>query len=54
MTGGKPKVYQPSPKAHAVYRELYELYRQLHDAFGLGEQRNVMKQLIEIRQQARE
>jgi L-ribulokinase len=53
MTGVKPKVYQPNPKAHAVYRELYVLYRQLHDTFGFGEQRNVMKQLIEIRQQAR-
>ena len=34
MTGLKPKVYEPNPKAHAVYRELYALYRKLHDAFG--------------------
>ena len=53
MTGAKPKVYHPSPKAHAVYRELYALYRQLHDVFGVGDQKNVMKQLIEIRHHAR-
>jgi L-ribulokinase len=23
MTGLKPKIYRPDPKAHAVYRELY-------------------------------
>ena len=34
MTGLKPKIYKPDPKAHAVYRELYALYRTLHDAFG--------------------
>ncbi|MGB8600730.1 MAG: ribulokinase, partial [Rhizomicrobium sp.] len=27
MTGLKDKVYQPNPEAHAVYRELYDLYR---------------------------
>src|SRR6185436_1319704 len=26
MTGVKKKVYQPHPKAHAVYRELYTVY----------------------------
>ena len=34
MTGLKPRVFKPNPKAHAVYRQLYPLYRQLHDAFG--------------------
>jgi L-ribulokinase len=53
MTGVKPKVFQPNPGAHAVYRELYARYRQLHDAFGTGNMRNVMKRLIEIRSQAR-
>jgi L-ribulokinase len=53
MTGVKHKVFTPNPAAHTVYRRLYRIYRQLHDTFGLGEQRNVMKQLIEIRQQAR-
>ncbi|HEY1489399.1 MAG TPA: ribulokinase, partial [Verrucomicrobiae bacterium] len=34
MTGLKPAIYKPNPKAHAVYQELYALYKQLHDAFG--------------------
>ena len=58
MTGLKPLVYKPNPKAHAVYRELYALYKQLHDAFGTrqwnGNLHGVMKQLIEIRNQARQ
>jgi L-ribulokinase len=54
MTGVKAKVFTPNPPAHAVYKELYAVYRQLHDAFGIGNQRNVMKRLIEIRTQARQ
>ena len=57
MTGLKPRAYQPNPKAHAVYRELYPLYRSLHDAFGTttwsGNLHGVMKQLIAIRARAR-
>ncbi len=57
MTGLKPRVFTPNPKAHAVYRELYSLYRKLHDAFGTkewtGNLGDVMKQLIEIRNRAR-
>ena len=53
MTGVKKKVYRPNPKAHAVYKDLYAVYRQLHDAFGLGSAANVMKKLIEIRQAVR-
>jgi len=57
MTGLKPKVFKPNPAAHAVYRELYALYRQLHDCFGTNTWKsdcsNVMKQLIEIRQAVR-
>src|SRR5262249_1505967 len=34
MTGLKARVYRPNTKAHAVYRELYALYKTLHDAFG--------------------
>src|SRR6478609_497979 len=30
------KVYAPNPEAHAVYRRLYALYVQLHDAFGVA------------------
>jgi L-ribulokinase len=40
-----------------VYKELYSLYRQLHDAFGTqqwnGNLYGVMKKLIEIRSSAR-
>ena len=57
MTGLKAKVYRPDPKAHAVYRELYALYKTLHDAFGTREGdrnlHNVMKKLIEIRSHVR-
>ena len=53
MTGLKPKIYRPNPKAHEIYRELYPLYRTLHDAFGTQEWNgnlfDVMKKLIEIR-----
>jgi L-ribulokinase len=57
MTGLKPKIYQPDEAAHAVYRELYVLYRTLHDAFGTqawnGTLHGVMKQLIDIRNRVR-
>ena len=57
MTGLKPKVYKPDPKAHATYQELYALYKQLHDAFGTKDGGRslygVMKKLIEIRGRVR-
>jgi L-ribulokinase len=57
MTGLKPRVFQPDPKAREVYRDLYALYRKLHDAFGTrdwhGNLHDVMKQLIDIRTRAR-
>jgi L-ribulokinase len=57
MTGLKPNIFKPDPKAHAVYRELYPLYRTLHDAFGTkdwsGNLFGVMKQLIDIRNRVR-
>jgi L-ribulokinase len=57
MTALKPRVFKPDAKAHAVYRELYSLYKDLHDAFGRedwkGNLHGTMKQLIAIRQQAR-
>jgi L-ribulokinase len=57
MTGLKPKVFKPNPKAHAVYKELYALYKQLHDAFGTREWKGnlygVMKELIAIRSKVR-
>jgi len=57
MTGLKPRVFKPDPKAHAVYADLYLLYRQLHDAFGTeqwtGNLYGVMKRLIQIRDSVR-
>jgi len=57
MTGLKPRVFRPDPKAHAVYRDIYLLYRTLHDAFGTtawtGNLYPVMKQLLEIRARVR-
>jgi len=58
MTGLKPKVFKPDAKAHATYREIYALYKQLHGAFGTqdggGNLHGVMKKLIEIRGRVRE
>lgn len=57
MTGLKPKVFKPNAKAHATYKELYVLYRKLHDAFGTnegsGNLHKVMKELIDIRSRVR-
>ncbi len=52
MTGVKAKVFKPNAKAYAVYKELYVLYRVLHDAFGLtagnSNLHHVMKELLRI------
>ena len=57
MTGLKTDIFEPSPEAHAVYRELYFIYRTLHDAFGTkawqGNLYDVMKKLIDIRNRVR-
>jgi L-ribulokinase len=57
MTGVKPRVFQPNRAAHQVYRQLFQLYRRLHDAFGVRDARenlhDLMKQLIDIRDRAR-
>ena len=57
MTGLKPREFKPNPAAHAAYKELYSLYRKLHDAFGTreagGDLYDVMKRLLEIRAGAR-
>ncbi len=53
MTGLKSRVYTPDVAAHAVYKDLYELYRTLHDAFGTrqwqGNLSHIMKSLLDIR-----
>jgi len=53
MCGIKPLTFRPNRGNHAVYREIYKLYSQLHDAFGTragsGTLYNVMKDLLAIR-----
>lgn len=57
MTGVKATAYRPDAGAAAVYRRLYALYRDVHDAFGVRGSSaslwHVMKGLIEIRTRAR-
>lgn len=57
MTGTKPVVFRPRKQAVAVYSRLYQLYRRLHDAFGLPNSHDslydVMKQLIALRKEIR-
>ena len=57
MTGIKPAVYKPNPEAVRVYEEIFTLYRNLHEAFGVGKPTDnlatVMKKLLEIRDHAR-
>jgi L-ribulokinase len=57
MTGLKSTVFKPDPKAHAVYKELFKLYAQVHDAFGTkswnGNLHGVMKDLLALRAKAR-
>jgi L-ribulokinase len=55
MTHLKDHVYQPDPERARIYEQLFQLYRQVHDAFGgvgtpdLG---GVMKSLLEIKESA--
>jgi L-ribulokinase len=57
VTAVREKMYHPIAENHAVYAELYELYRTLHDAFGTatwnGKINHVMKRLLEIRERQR-
>ena len=57
MTGVKETVYEPISEHTAVYRDLYKIYRELHDAFGTkdfsGSLFHVMKDLIAIRDRVR-
>ncbi|MHC4302170.1 MAG: ribulokinase [Planctomycetota bacterium] len=56
ICGVKKKTFRPIPENRMVYRELYALYKQLHDAFGLqsysGRMANVMKDLLAIKDKA--
>ncbi|MCF8241370.1 MAG: ribulokinase [Melioribacteraceae bacterium] len=50
---GIGKTYLPNPENKKVYAELYELYKQLYDGFGIRNNNismhNIMKHLLEIR-----
>ena len=56
LTGIK-KRFEPNLSNNSVYKKLYKLYKQLHDAFGTekwsGKMYNVMKDLLTIRDQQR-
>lgn len=57
LCGTRAQVFEPDPARHAVYGELYQLYRTLHDAFGSrgwsGGLHDVMKRLIALRERQR-
>jgi len=54
---GIGKTYSPVNANHQIYKRLYSLYRQMHDAHGMqqwsGRMFNVMKDLLDIRDSAR-
>ena len=54
MCGIKDVTYKPIAQNHAVYKKLYVLYKQLHDAFGLKGKsatlHNIMKDLLNIKE----
>jgi L-ribulokinase len=56
MCGIKETTFKPIPENQKVYQELYSLYKQLHDAFGVeshsGKMANVMKELLDIKDRA--
>ncbi|MEI6147846.1 MAG: ribulokinase [bacterium] len=57
MCGVRSTVFTPIRANHEVYKKLYSLYREMHDAFGTptwsGKLDRVMKDLIVLRQQQR-
>jgi L-ribulokinase len=56
MCGIKDIIYKPDATNRKVYRRLYTLYKQLHDAFGTrewsGRLANVMKDLLNVKDSA--
>jgi len=56
MTSIKEKRFAPRPAARRVYDELYGIYRELHDAFGMPGARadlaSVMKRLLALKEKA--
>jgi len=55
MTSLKPVRYEPIPENFAIYNRLFQIYRELHDAFGgvnkSADLSNLMKELIHIREE---
>ncbi len=53
----RERQYQPDPANHALYMEIYGLYRQLHDVFGAPQSEinlhHVMKRLLNLRDEVR-
>jgi L-ribulokinase len=58
MCGIKDVTYKPIAENAGTYRQLYVLYKQLHDAFGTrdfsGKTANVMKELLSIKDNAQD
>ena len=58
MCGIKDITYKPIAENARIYKQLYILYRQLHDAFGTqefsGKMANVMKELLNIKDNAQD
>ena len=56
MCGLKDKVYKSIAANHEVYKEIYKLYKQMHDALGVKDSAaklsNVMKDLLSIKEKA--
>jgi L-ribulokinase len=57
MCGLKRTSFKPNKANHQVYKQLYGLYRQLHDTFGVKGHseslHNVMKDLLEIKERSK-
>ena len=49
----KDRVYRPVPSAKVIYDELYKLYCELHDSFGVAgtsfDHASLMKRLLDLR-----
>ena len=58
MTSVAERRYDPNPRAHVVYDELYDLYRELHDTFGgvalsRADLPTLMKRLLAVREKVK-
>ncbi|KPK76666.1 MAG: ribulokinase [Phycisphaerae bacterium SM23_30] len=54
MCGIKDTFYKPVAENHKIYKKLYDLYKQLHDAFGLADYSaclgRTMKDLLDVKE----